>query len=152
MKNNRGWSFREMILFMIIFVIILIIVSIKVHIFYKNVGKTNEIVEPIINDIDDFNENEDDDITEVKKYTKEDYQNLEQVLVDATLKYIDENRINESFTISSDILIDKGYLSSTDLLDLNDKTPCRGESNVTIHSGNIDVIPNLQCSNYQTGD
>ena len=151
MKNNRGWSFREMIIFMIIFIIILIIVSIKVHIFYKNVNKNNKVVEPLINDMEDFTENEDDS-SDDKNYTEKDYQELEQILVDATLKYIDDNSISVSFTITSEVLIDKGYLSTTDLLDLKDKTPCSGEINVTIHDGNTDIVPTLNCSNYKTGE
>lgn len=145
MKNKKGFSFKEMIIIMILFLIILAIIFIKIHVFYKKVA-INKNNEPLIVG------NEDDNESEEKEVKKEDYYDLEQVLVDACSEYINDNNITSSTTVNSDKLIEDGYLSSTDILDLNDKTPCTGSVEVKITEDTTDYIPHLYCENYKSED
>ncbi len=143
MKNNHGWSFREMLVFMIIFIIIFIIISIRVHAFYKNTIKDNNDNKLIINDFDDDN-------SDSKDINDSSYAKLEQKFVDAAIKYFDENNISENTEITKSMLIDNNYLTTSDLLDIKDKTPCDGKVIVEFSNDVINYKPYLICSNYET--
>ena len=135
-----------MIVFMVIFLVILVIISIKVQTFYKNNIKNNITDDSPINDREETitSSSEEDSID------YDDYTNLESTLVDAAIEFY--KTADESTTsVSSDALIENGYLSSTDLLDIKDKTPCTGYVDIEKDDDyNINYYPHLKCANYET--
>ncbi len=140
--GKSGWSFKEMLIIIIIILVILIIACFYVYRLYSNLSYIEKNTEQkkdetkIINSTDEI---------EDKNYLN-DYYDLENVLNDSAIEYINSNEILENTAIDYNTLKNAGYIS--DLQTDDDK--CDGYVEVEIQDDIISTTPYIKCNNYMT--
>lgn len=148
--DNRGWGYRDMIIYSCILLFCLLLSVYFVNSLYNDLEKSAERQK--------INSSSSDVVEVPKKEDKDDikidysyYFDLEDKLKEATTKYIKNENVDLSnglVTINSSILVDKGYLN-----DFYDQygVRCGGYSNVLIEENSeYSVQSYILCNDYST--
>lgn len=148
--DNRGWGYRDMIIYSCILLFCLLLSVYFVNSLYNDLEKSAERQK--------INSSSSDVVEVPKKEDKEDnkidysyYFDLEDKLKEATIKYIKNENVDLSnglVTINSSILVDKGYLK-----DFYDQygVRCGGYSNVLVEENyEYSVQSYILCNDYST--
>lgn len=126
--NNHGWGTRDFVIYMCVLVLILLFVTISISSMYK--GITNSTDKTNTQQSVEKKQPE----VENKKNVIIDYQlyeSMETKIYMATYDYMEAKKLNtenDILNITSDTLINEGYLKESDLYDQNGEK-CSGYSN-----------------------
>ncbi len=155
--GNQGFGLKEMIIYTCLLILLLVFVSIEINSFYKNLSnsKSNVNSQDEIFQNENIEENDENDYNITNPDNTIDYnyyEELETKLSRATQNYLNDNPYsleNEILTISSETLINLGYINTLYAQDNN--STCNGYSNVYMQEDRTYVInPFITCYNYQT--
>ena len=128
--NNHGWSMKEMIIFCSILLVFLLIAVFNIMRLYHG-----------LNSNEDKNSSTNTSVEEI--YT---YEDLEEKLLDAGLDYYNEYSEPEDIKITTDQLIKKKLLRSSDLKPEGEKNECKG---YVLFEGE-EPLAYIKCQNYKT--
>lgn len=150
--DNRGWGYRDMIIYSCLILGCLLVATFYINRLYNELENSNNDNSSIVNNQQsvDNNENDtgktDDDVVFDITY----YHMLETKLYNATLNYVDNGKIDTSVdlnTVSSDILINNGYLNN--FVDQKGNK-CTGYSHVIKQNNDYNVKSYIYCNDYST--
>lgn len=139
--DNRGWGYRDMIVYSSIIIICLVIVVVFSKIVHDNI-ETSPYEEQ---------NKKVDEVEEVQTFSNSSYYEVEKEMQNATFIYLqkyDYDKGDQMRKIALDTLIGFGYISL--VRDFEDGSECKGY--VTIHTTNqvYTVNPYLKCTHYVT--
>ena len=147
--NNKGWGYREMIIYTCIILFALIFVAISINSFYDNLMEdinSNKNNSPVVNNPSTEEKPSQDVVTDGNYYVLQ-----ENKLKQATFEYVNKY----SYDLSEDILI----VTMDTLVSFNFMEPiydqtgtykCSGYSNVYVNNGEYGIVPYINCNNYVT--
>lgn len=144
--DNRGWGYRDMIIYSSIIIICLVIVVFFSHIMYTNLEKDVSNASSYSS-----NTNEEKKPISLTKEQEEYYHNKELEVKQATYVYLDKNNYQGTSAIRKvdlDILEGFGYVNK--VTDVLDGSSCKGYAIVSVKNSLYTVNPYIQCSHYVT--
>lgn len=152
--NNKGWGFRDMLVYSGILLFFFILATIYISTLYNNINSdisnnvsdSNTIVKDEVNDEVD-NEIIDKEVEIDYSY----YHNKEMEIEKAVYTYLLNNNIiivSNIINISLDDLINQGYIDPINDYVTNEK--CTGYVNVIGEGTDYDIREYIKCSNYTT--
>lgn len=148
--NNKGWGYRDMIIYSSIIIIALLFVAISISSFYDSLDIPER---PTYNPSGDVNSTEDKEEKPTDIPVDENYYlNLEASVKSATLDYLNTYSYDvsdEILNISVDTLVSFDFIEP--LYDKSRASTCSGYSNVYVTSqGVYEIKPFISCSDYVT--
>ena len=148
--NNKGWGYRDMIIYSSIIIIALVIVAISISSFYDSMDiPYNPTAIPDV-DVNDNSAN--NSVPSDYSNSKDYYMDKELELKDATLNYLNRysyDMKDEILTVSLETLVSFDFIEP--LYDYSGLTTCSGYSNVFVTSQDTyEIKPFISCSDYVT--
>lgn len=150
--NNRGWGYRDMIIYGCIILLFLLLAAYNINYLYDGITATSDVNNTYNNeqqsDIEEITNNKPQEV--IVDYTY--YQNAELKIKNATLSYLNDYNYELSEQIlntSLDTLIDFGYISK--IYDQSGNYICTGYSNSYLgEDGEYVIKAYVNCNNYIT--
>lgn len=150
--NNRGWGYRDMIIYGCIILLFLLLAAYNINYLYDGINATSNVNNTYNNeqqsDIEEITNNNPQEV--IVDYTY--YQNAELKIKNATLTYLNDYNYELSEQIlntSLDTLIDFGYISK--IYDQSGNYICTGYSNSYLgEDGEYVIKAYVNCNNYIT--
>jgi hypothetical protein len=149
--NNKGWGYRDMIIYTCLILFALIFVAISISSFYDN------LVEDIQSDrnnqtVNNNNNNIVEDNKPNQNVVDTDYYIMkENELKNATLNYMSTYSYGLSqniMTVTMDTLVSLGFMDQ--IYDQTGSNKCTAYSNVYLYEDDYSVVPYINCNNYVT--
>ena len=146
--DDRGWGYRDMIIYSSIIIISLLIVVFFSHLMYTNLEKN------VSNTPSYVTKTEGEKDKETISLTKEQeayYHNKELEIKQATYVYLEKNNYQETSTIRKidlDILEGFGYVNK--VTDILDGSACKGYATILVKNSLYTVESYITCSHYVT--